>query len=322
MRALYADKPGTVTSLKIENVTEPVPGPNEVLVLVEAAAINPSDAKNILGLFPETNFPCIPGRDFAGKIVDGPSEWRGCSVFGSGGGLGFQRAGSHAEYLICSTDTVVVRPDFLFPVQAAAIGVPYITAWRGLIDAARLLPGETVLILGATGSVGRAAADIAQWAGANVIGVTRKWDPQRSIGEFKFDRLIDISETNLIEQVRFFTKGRGVDVIFDGVGGSLFETSSACLGRKGRHISIASVGSPKACFNLIDFYHKEAALFGIDSLKLTGAESRASLERILHGFQCGALTPPNIITCSLEEAPAAYEEILINGTRLKQVILF
>src|SRR2546421_5720895 len=89
MRALRFHKIGTLSDARVEDVPKPAPGPGEVLVRVRAAAVNPSDVKNVLGGFPQTTLPRTPGRDFAGVVEAGASEWVGREVFGTGGGLGF-----------------------------------------------------------------------------------------------------------------------------------------------------------------------------------------------------------------------------------------
>lgn len=156
MRALRFDTTSSLDRLTVAEVDRPRPDPGEVLVRVRAAAINPSDVKNVLGKMAMTTVPRTPGRDFAGVVVDGPPEWVGREVFGTGGDLGFRRDGSHAEYLAVPAEAVLVRPDGLTPEAAAALGLPYMTAWAAVIDAAGLREGETVLITGVTGpSAGR-----------------------------------------------------------------------------------------------------------------------------------------------------------------------
>jgi NADPH:quinone reductase len=161
MRALKFDQPGSLDDLHMEEVPLPTAAAGEVLVEVKAAAINPSDIKNVQGKMDETTVPRIPGRDFAGVIVKGPDQLLGRLVFGSGGNLGFGRDGSHAEYLTIPAAAVLPLPSNLSFEQAAGIGVAYITAWAALVSAAQIQAGETALILGATGAVGSAAARIA-----------------------------------------------------------------------------------------------------------------------------------------------------------------
>src|SRR6202035_2303544 len=141
MRALKFDQTGSVDDLHMEEVPWPTPAAGEVLVEIKAAAINPSDIKNVQGKMHETTVPRIPGRDFAGMIVKGPDERLGQSVFGSGGNLGFGRDGSHAQYLAVPATAVLPLPRNLGFEQAAGIGVAYITAWGALVNAAQIHAG-------------------------------------------------------------------------------------------------------------------------------------------------------------------------------------
>src|SRR5437879_6056122 len=100
MRALRFDKTGQLDFLAVQDIPKPVPATGEVLIEIKAAAVNPSDVKNVLGKMHETTLPRTPGRDFAGVVVQGPASLTGKSVFGSGGNLGFSRDGSHAEFLV------------------------------------------------------------------------------------------------------------------------------------------------------------------------------------------------------------------------------
>jgi NADPH:quinone reductase-like Zn-dependent oxidoreductase len=119
MRALRFDNTGSLDRLTVAQVDRPKPQPGEVLVRVRAAAINPSDVKNVLGKMAMMTVPRTPGRDFAGVVEDGPPEWVGREVFGTGGDLGFRRDGSHVEYLAVPAEAVLVRPDGLAPAAAA-----------------------------------------------------------------------------------------------------------------------------------------------------------------------------------------------------------
>ena len=147
MRALKFYQTGSLDDLHVREVSVPIPAAGEVLVEVKAAAINPSDVKNVQGKMHETTVPRIPGRDFAGMIVKGPDELLGRSVFGSGGNLGFGRDGSHAEYVAVPVTAVIPLPKNLSFEQAAGIGVAYITACAALVNAAQIQAGETALIL-------------------------------------------------------------------------------------------------------------------------------------------------------------------------------
>ena len=123
MKALRFEKTGSLDGLTIETIPEPVRTPGEVLVRVKAAAVNPSDVKNVLGQMHETIVPRTPGRDFSGTVVHGPAALLGKNVFGSGGNLGFGRDGSHAEFVVVPEAAVLPMPQRFTFEQAAAVGV-------------------------------------------------------------------------------------------------------------------------------------------------------------------------------------------------------
>src|SRR5271170_5146539 len=162
MKALRFSAFGPPSVLRIDEIPIPQPGEGESLIQVKAAAINPSDIGNVAGRFKKTTLPRTPGRDFAGIVVKG-NHPEGTEVWGSSGTLGIVRDGSHAEYVVVPAETLSPKPKSLSMAQAAAIGVPYITAWASVVSAAQIQPGETLLMVGAAGAVGQAATQIANW---------------------------------------------------------------------------------------------------------------------------------------------------------------
>ena len=128
------------------------------------------------GYFPATTLPRTPGRDFAGIVVTG-KKYEGAEVWGSGPGLGTTRDGAQAEYVVVPKEAVSPKPRNLSFRQAAAIGVPFITAWCAVVDAAQLDAGETILIIGATGAVGQAATGIPYLRKARVLAAARSSNP-------------------------------------------------------------------------------------------------------------------------------------------------
>ena len=133
MKALIFRSAGSLANLKVEELPMPAPKAGEVLVKVVAAAINPSDVKNVLGKMSQTTLPRVPGRDFAGRVVSEDSNWRGKSVFGTGGDLGFGRDGSHAEFMAVPIEALVEIPPEFNDDNAASIGVIYLTAFAAIV---------------------------------------------------------------------------------------------------------------------------------------------------------------------------------------------
>ena len=287
----------------------PSPGPGEALVAVGASAINPSDVKNVAGLF-HSVMPRTPGRDYAGVVVSGDAP-DGMEVWGSGPGFGITRDGAHAEYVVAPADGLSMKPACLSMAQAASVGVPFITAWSALVTQGRIQAGETVLIIGAAGAVGRAAAQIAAWKGARAIGAVRA-----GVGG-----MLDTAAPDLDAQVRDLTGGLGADLVLDTVGGPLFEPALRSVRVGGRLLAIASGGQPRVSFNLIDFYHNATHLIGVDSLKLTGREIAAIMNALAPGFEAGALRPFDVVTWTLDRAVEAYEAVARGGSPVKQVLV-
>src|SRR5580700_10135091 len=271
MQALRFYEFGGFEKLKVESVPDPQPGADEVVVRIRAASVNPSDAKNVLGRMEGTTLPRTPGRDFAGVVVAGPSAMIGAEVWGTGGDVGFTRDGTHAELVLVPSAGVRPKPKNLTFEDAAAAGVNFVTAWIGLVEMAgcHFQAGETVLATGASGGVGSAVTQIAKWRGGRTIGVDRTlMSPERQ-REYRVDRSIaadpDSGYKNMIDEVLQFTAGKGVNVVFDCVGGPLFEPCLRTLGQLGRQVNITSAGDRRVCFDLVDFFHRRLSLFGADS---------------------------------------------------------
>lgn len=320
MRALRFDKTGQLDFLAVRDIPKPVPSAGEVLVQVKAAAVNPSDIKNVLGKMHETTLPRTPGRDFAGIIVQGPDSLTGKSVFGFGGNLGFGRDGSHAEFLNIPARAVSPMPKGFSFEQAAAIGLAYVTAWSALITTAHLQPGETVLILGTTGAVGSAAAAIAHRHGVRVLGVVRKSSELASVRHLPVDIWINLETTELSKGARDATQGKGANVVFDLVGGAMFEKCLSSLAWRGRQVAISSSPEPRVSFNLIDFYHNECRLFGLDTVKQTFEESAEILRELTPGFESGELPPSEVETFPLEQGPEVYRKLNDRQIKAKAVL--
>ena len=159
---------------RLVELPDPEPNAATAVVKVAAASITPSDIKNVAGKMEHTTLPRIPGRDYAGTVVAGPAKWVGKEVWGTGGELGYTVNGSHAELIAVPTESLQPKPSNLSFEQAAAIGLTYLAAWLALVEYARLTAGETLLVIGANGGVGRAAMQIAKWRGARVIGADRE----------------------------------------------------------------------------------------------------------------------------------------------------
>jgi len=318
MKALRILHFGTPDQLVIQDIDRPVADKNHAVIEVRAAPINPSDVKNAAGLMNQTTLPRTPGRDFAGVVVDGPAEWLGKNVWGSGGRFGFTHDGSHAEYLQVPLDALALKPTTLDFVAAASVGVPFTIAWLGLIDYANAQSGETVVVIGASGSVGQAVCQLARWRGCRVIGVVR--DAPSSAQATAFDAWT-LSDHDLPRHVRELTDGRGAEIVYDAVGGVMFAPALQCVAHRGRLVEISATGASDVTFNLRDFYHNETQLFGADSLKLGAGDTARLLDRLAPLFDESTLHAPAVQrTVSLDAAIEAYQQVA-KGEGGRQVIV-
>lgn len=310
MQALVFHQFGGPDRLTVKDLPEPRAEAGHAVIRVEAASINPSDVKNVAGAMSQTTLPRVPGRDYAGVVEEGPSEWIGMRVWGTGGDVGFTRDGTHAERIVVPVDGLSRMPGNLSFAEAASIGVNFLVAWQGLVDTARVEPGETLLIIGSGGGVGGAVAQIARQKGARVIGADRARPPEGAAILEVAEALLT-NEADLPAAVRRLTEGRGAAIVYDCVGGKvMFETAVRCLAHKGRLIEISATGGPLVQFNLADFYHNEGRLLGVDSLKHDLVQCARILDKLRADFEEGRFRPaPIAATYGLQDAAEAYARV-------------
>lgn len=286
-------------------------GPNDVLVEIHAAAVNPSDVKAAIGMMPYAVFPRTPGREYAGVVIDGPASLVGREVFGSSGDLGIRRDGTHASHLVVEAAAVVEKPSNITLAEAAGIGVPFVTALEGLRRAGMPNPGETVLVMGLNGKVGQAAAQIATWRGARVIGVVRKPEAYAGHASTSVDVVVS-AEGSVADRVKALTDGKGADIVYNTVGDPYYQDAHQSTAKLGRQILISAVDKIVS-FNIFEFYRGRHTYVGIDTLALSSIETGNVLRELAPGFASGALKPFPIVPdaiYSLGDAGPAYVAVL------------
>jgi NADPH2:quinone reductase len=313
MKALRFEKYGPPSVLTIQELPVPDLRTGEALVELHASAINPSDVKNVAGVF-KASLPRVPGRDFAGVVVAGDG-WKGKEVWGSGAGFGVWRDGAHAQFIVVGSDGLSEKPALLSMEEASTVGVPYLAAWSGLVDAANVQAGETVLITGALGAVGRAAVQIAHWKSAKVIGADITDQPSDA------DVFINIKARELAAEVKALTDGKGADLMFDAVGGPMFEPCLKSLRLGGRQVAITSAGNGRVEFNLVDFYHNQQRLVGVDTVKLSSPAIANIMDKLRRGFEDGHLRTSPVERWSLDQAIDAYTAVEKRTSLNKQVFI-
>ena len=304
MQALQLAREGaSATSLKLITTPKPTAAPGQVLVQIKASPIQPSDVLNSKGLFPHTKYPRIPGRDFAGVVVDGSSHYIGKEVFGtSGHDFSFTEDGCHAEYCLIAEKVAVEKPKNLSFAQAASVGTPFTTAAIAL-KRADVKAGETVLVLGATGQVGSVVAQLAKLWGCKVLGVARGNAAE-----------IDSVGDPTLSKAKALTDGKGPDVAVDAVGDAqLAQAAIEVLGFRGRYsfISAPRGGDSKVPVDFLSVYRREVTLIGNNSVDHSQEEMALELGGMCEGFESGALVPMKesaMTFIGLQEAIGGYAD--------------
>ncbi|WP_434113216.1 quinone oxidoreductase family protein [Paraburkholderia caffeinilytica] len=318
MKAIQFKTFGNPEVLEYVDLPTPQADADSAVVQIKAASVNPSDVKNVSGHFGHTTLPRTPGRDFSGVVVDGPQAWFGAEVWGTGGDIGFTRDGTHAEFIRIPLTALSRKPATLSHLEAAAIGVNFVVAWLGTVEYAHLQAGETIAVIGAGGGVGGAVVQIAKARGARVIAIDRHPLSADTPAGRLIDDYVPFDE-NVTAGLKALTGG-GADVVYDSVGGVAFETALSLAKRRGRVLEISATGKRRVEFDVIDFYHNETQLLGVDSAKLGVAESAPLMTALVEGFESGKLQGPAIAQAfPLERAREAYEAVAA-GTRGRVVI--
>ena len=312
MHALRFDHFGNPDVLRLAELGDPVATTGEAVIAVKSSSVNPSDLKNVAGLFRETTLPRIPGRDFAGVVVDGPRDWIGTEVWGTGGDIGFTRDGPHAEKLTIPAAALARKPEPLSFEEASAVGVNFLTAWLGVVEAAALAEGETIAVFGVSGGVGGAVAQIARALGGEVIGVDRAKPAEHTPAASIITGFVvsEGSPQDIAAEIRRLSGGRGADVVFDAVGGVTTPAALASLTRKGRLVVISAIGTQTVDIDLVDLYRNETRIYGCNSGNYDVIEADERLRRLAPYFDSGQFRPlPIARRYSLEDGMEAYRAV-------------
>ncbi|WP_019906894.1 NADPH:quinone oxidoreductase family protein [Methylobacterium sp. 77] len=258
MKALLCTRLGGPEDLAIVDLPDPVPGPGEALVRVTLAALNFFDTLIIAGRYQvKPELPFSPGGEAVG-IIEALGE--GASGVEIGDRVIVHRTfGTCAERIAVGVAHLTPVPDAVGDEQAAGLTITYGTSLHALRDRARLQPGETLAVLGASGGVGLAAVELGVIMGARVIACASSPEKLRVAQAHGAEMSLDYGEGNLREGLRTLTEGRGVDVIYDPIGGEYAEPALRSLGWKGRYLVIGFAAGeiPRIPLNL-------ALLKGID----------------------------------------------------------
>ena len=287
MKACFFRRYGAPEVLEYGELPDPAPAAGEVLVAVHAASVNAADWKMRAGQYGASiSFPHVPGRDFAGVVVEGAGEFKpGDAVFAV---CEVPREGAYAERIAIRESLVARKPETLTHVQCAAVALAGLTAMVSLEETLKLKRGETILIHGGAGGVGGFAVGLAKHLGARVIATASaaNHDYVRSLGA---NEVIDYRAQDFTKRVA------DVDAVFDTAGGDVTTRSFAVLRSGGRLATVAAGGSAPP-----------SPRPDVTSLRPNVKRERRSLQRVTALVASGAVPLPEIVEYPLAKAAVAH----------------
>jgi NADPH:quinone reductase len=319
MKAIVVREFGGPERLTLE---DPAPGAGQVLIRVHAVGVNPYDTYMLSGNYAtRPPLPYTPGADAAGVV-----EAIGSGVAGITVGLRvyilgtstFKSYGAYAEKVVCEAHQVHPLPDRLTFSQGAAIGVPYVTAWRALHQRARIQPGETLFIHGASGGVGLAATQIGRAFGLMVIGTAGTTEGLALVQAQGARHVLNHRENGYLDKLKDLTAGKGPDIILEHLANVNLDNDLTALGFGGRVVVVGNRGrieiDPRKVMS------KDGAVVGMALWNATPADMSRAFAALDAGFRDGSLTPVVSTELPLADAPRAHKLIMEPGAKGKIVL--
>lgn len=317
MKAIRVHEFGGPETLRLEETADPQPGPGQVLVRVEAIGINPVDTYIRSGSYGKRPLPYTPGSDAAGTV-----EIVGEGVLAVKAGdrvyLAGTITGAYAEKALCTAAQVRPLPAQLSFAQGAAVHVPYYTAYFGLYNRARALPGEVLLVHGASGGVGLAAVQIARAAGLTVIGTAGSERGRRLVADQGAHHVLDHTQEGYLDGIKALTGGKGVHVILEVLANINLPKDLGALAQDGRVVIIGSRGPVEIDPRLTMV--KNSSILGMSLTNATETETARLHAALGAGLANGTLVPVVAQEFPLADAPRAHEAIMASGAHGKIVL--
>ncbi|MGY2329394.1 zinc-dependent alcohol dehydrogenase family protein [Pseudomonas sp. SDT2931_S440] len=303
MKALILKSFGGPESFELRDVPKPVPHTGHVLVRVHATSINPLDYQVRRGDYADlVPLPAITGHDVSGVVEEvGP----GVTSFAPGDEVWytpqiFDGPGSYAEYHVAAEGIIGKKPPALSHLEAASLSLVGGTAWEALVVRAALRVGESILVHGGAGGVGHVAIQLAKAIGAQVFTTVRDVNVEfaRSLGA---DVIIDYEKEDYVDAILRETGGRGVDVVFDTIGGTTLSRSPDALAQLGRVVTIVDTAHPQ---NLVQAWGRNASYHFVFT-----RQNRGKLDEMSALIANGQLRPHVGAVYSLADIPLAHSRL-------------
>jgi len=321
MKSILCKEFGNPSKLVLEELPTPIPGKKEVLIEIKACSVNFPDTLMIQGLYQfKPPMPFAPGSDIAGVVAAIGEEVKrykvGDEVFG------LIPYGGFSTHAIASTKIVFPKPPMMDYKVAASFMMAYATSYHALKDRAQLKEGETLLVLGASGGVGLAAVELAKLMGARVIAAASTAEKLALCKKYGADEVINYNEEDLKARAKELTGGKGVDVVYDPVGGDYSEAALRSMAWKGRFLVVGfPAGIPKIPMNLPLL--KGCEIQGVFWGRFTSEEAAKNMQNTMELIKLyaeGKLKPHIDKVYSLENSPQALQDMMDRKVKGKVII--
>jgi NADPH:quinone reductase len=318
MKALLCKAYGDPRQLVYEEIPTSVLAPGDVRIAVQAIGVNGADALQVLGQFQiATPFPFSPGFELSGTVVECGTEVQ--TFQPRDRVLAVTCYGAYAEEIVVPATNVIHLPETMTMLTGAAFPVAYLTAFLSLRRRGHLQRGETLVVHGATGSVGGAALEVGKLLGARVIAITGRSE----LVQGRPDVSINYQQESLTQRLLELTNGRGVDMILDLVGGDLFEASWAALAWEGRFLTVGFASGQIPQISLAQILLKNGAIIGEDLTTYLTRDIKTvqqALTELLGWYEEGKLAPRQPRVSPLEEGGSMLQQVTAHQTRDKIVL--
>ena len=308
----------------VDDWPSPELGDNDVRIRVKAAGLNFPDVLIIQGKYQfQPELPFIPGGECAGVVEEvgaAVTRWKvGDEVIHSGGSGGF------CEEIVANELAVLPKPPALSFEAAAGITITYLTSYHALVQRANIQPGETLLVLGAAGGVGSTAVELGKALGATVIAAASSDDKLALCKELGADHTINYSTESIKDRVKELTGGRGVDVVYDPVGGDFSEPAVRSMGWNGRYLVIGFASGPIPSIPLNLTLLKGCSIVGVFWGRFTMEETEvhlANIDTLWQWFEEGKIKPVITDLFPIEEYEGAYAAMMERRAKGKVILTF
>jgi len=311
MKALVVDKFGSIPQMQIQERNIPVMKAGYTLVKMYAATVNPLSNQIRLGAVPNAKPPLVLSNDGSGIVIDSEQYPIGTrvAIYGAGS-LGITEDGLQQEFALVPNKWLIPLPENISLEEAAALPINYVSAYQAIHRVGQLLPGQTALVSGATGSLGHALIQLIHAMNGHPIAIVSSTAKVANAIASGASDVVDLSRHDLVEQVLQFTEGKGADMAFDTVAGDLLGQMMKALKTRGTAVSIGFAGGKTAELDIVDIVVYEKKLLGFDAHLETDEDVAATFDSLKILLTTGQIKPRIDSVFPLQNHQEAYAHLM------------